>query len=209
MVKMDFFISPAYAVLPMMQSRCAKLSAINVFVAVASICGIPLNEGTAITVKHGVPGMLANNADRHPVVRVGASIAVLYENIFSLQKTLDAIVEIAEFIRTERAVVLPPPYLIFCRRLLHDKLVVRRPCRMLARIDDNRSEMRDSCLATKTDFFVERFGGQVPVRHPQVRESMVVESVVALHSGGFTLSRSFDIENIVHNQSLTSLRSPI
>ena len=52
-MKTDFLISPAYAVLPMRQSRWSKLSTMNVFVAVPSICGMPLKPGQQMTVNSG------------------------------------------------------------------------------------------------------------------------------------------------------------
>ena len=95
----------------MMASRSAKLRMMNVSVRVPSMMGDARNEGAQITVNSGtcrlsvlgaadlhehvareqaVPGLLGDDADGHAVVRIGAGVAVLHEDVAALQEALHA-----------------------------------------------------------------------------------------------------------------------
>ena len=84
---------------------------------------IRLGQKKHVPGEHGMPGVFADDADRHSVVRIGSGIAILDEHVSPLEKALEAIVEVVELIRAEGTVVLSPPNLLFRRGFLHDELI--------------------------------------------------------------------------------------
>ncbi len=159
--------------------------------------------------KMAVPCILGDYPDGHTVRRVGAGITILDEDVPALEKSLKPIDEIVKFLRMVRPVVLTPPDVLFGGRFLDDKLVVGRTGRMFSGINDNRTVAGYPRLPAERDLFVERLRRQIPVRHPEICQTMILQAEVTFCGTCFTLSRSLDIEEIIHSQSRVSFRSPM
>ena len=156
-----------------------------------------------------VPRQLRDNADRHPVGRIGTGVTVLHEHIAALEESLYPVVEIVELLGAERTVVLSPPDLSFGARLPHDELVGGGAGGVPPRICHDRTHARDARLPAECNFLVERLGREIPVGKVKVREPMIVEPVITLQRLRLPLCGGLHVQYVVHSQSRTNLRSPI
>ena len=163
------------------------------FRGVPAILVIGTRENEHVAGEKRVPCMFADNPHRHAVLRIGAGKAILNKDIFSLQEALHPIDEVVELLDTEGAVVLSPPDMLFRAWFPYDKFIVRGPSGMFSGMDHQRAELRNPSLTTEGDFLIQCFGRKVPVGFSNVRNAMVVQSIVAFNGLGFVLSRRLDI----------------
>ena len=215
-VKTDFLISPAYPVLPMMQSRCAKFRTMKVSEGVWSIGGNALKPGAQMTVNSGtwrrysslrlrleehvpreerVPGLLGDDPDRQPVVGVGAAEAVLHEEVAPLEVALQPAEELVELLGAKGR--LYAPHQMFPSesgsRTTNLSFAARAVCLPVSTTIGPACAIRAS--PAEDDLLVERLGREVPVDLPEVREAVVGEAVVGLQrlrpapSAGVLMSR--------------------
>ena len=101
-----------------------------------------------------VPGVLGHKADGQAVLLVCARVEVLHEDVASLHETQQARVQLLEFFRAERTVVLSPPDVALAGRFADDELVIRGPGGVLARKRDERPPDDGRALAAKHGFFI-------------------------------------------------------
>ncbi len=134
-----------------------------------------------------VPRKFRDHTDRHPIRRIGSRKTVLDEHITPLQEPLEATEELIELVAAERPVVFPPPNAPFGACFAHDELVRCGARCVFSRVRDDGTAPRDTRLAPESNFFVKRFGRQVPVCHAQVGQAMVLQAVVASQCARFPL----------------------
>ena len=106
---------------------------------IGQVFRLVLNE--QITREQAVPGVLGDDADRHPVGRIGTRITVLHVHVFHLQIGRHALVQGLEILLRDRFVDGAPPDLVVTVDLVDDELVVRRTTRVMPGADNQRSEV--------------------------------------------------------------------
>ena len=176
---------------------------------VAPVLLVGLQRNEHVPREEAVPGVLGDDPHRHPVVRVGADVAVLHEQVAPLQEALQAREQLVELVGRERPVVLAPPDVRLGGRLAHDELVVGRPRGVLAGVHDDGAVAGDRAFPAEDDLLVQRLGRQVPVHPAQVEQAVVVQPVVALERRGLRLRGRLDVEQVDHSQSLMRRLSPM
>jgi hypothetical protein len=115
---------------------------------------VPIRADEHMAGEKAVPGVFSDDANRDPIFRIGASEAVLHIYIFSPQVGQNLLAQLVEVGLLERTVHLAPPDVFLRRRLTHDELIVRSAPGVLARVDDQRPQMRDAPFAAPDGMFV-------------------------------------------------------
>ena len=108
-----------------------------------------------------VPRARVHDADGDLIVRVGAGIAILHEEVPTLEVGRKPRFEPLEVLRLERLGCIPPN-LFLASRLADDVFVVGRAARVLTRLNHERAAMRDETLASLDGVLVERRSRKVP-----------------------------------------------
>jgi hypothetical protein len=141
--------------------------------------------------EEAVPGILGDDAHRHPVVRIGPAPAILHEDVLALQVRGHAPVQLLEALGSDGAVHRTPPDLVAAARLGHDEPVIGRAAGELARAYDERAEVRHDAFVALECLLVQRRRRQIPVCRLEVRESLAVQADAAVGDGAKLLHGSF------------------
>ena len=112
--------------------------------------------------------MLGDDADRHPVALVGASVTILDEEILALQVGAEALFDALEFLLFNRPIHLTPANFAFAGWLPNEELVLGQSARVLARAHYEWPEMTERALVTADGFFVKRWCRKVPMRRAEI-----------------------------------------
>jgi hypothetical protein len=123
--------------------------------------------------EHVVPGVLGDHAHVQAVLGVGPRVAVLHEDVPSLQVGLQTDLQLLEVLGIDRAVVLAPPDLGLARRLADDELVVGGAAGVYAGPDDQRAEMSEPGLPTADRLLGESGCGQVVEDRTEVSQTQI------------------------------------
>jgi hypothetical protein len=124
-----------------------------------AIVFIGLREDEHVAGKHRMPRFLRDDANRHPVLRVGTDVAILDEHVASLHEPEEAVVQSVEFIGWERLVILSPPYVFIRRRFADDVFIACGAGGVLSRESDDWTETGYPTLSPESDFLIKSFRG--------------------------------------------------
>ena len=181
-VNIDFFISPAYSVPPMITSLRARLSADEDLAAGAVHLGYGVEPrcvdhgevrrerrqllGVQLLDEHvadeeAVPRPLGHDPDVEPVPLLGAGVAVLDVEVPLLQIRHQAGSQAVVGLLGHRLVDVAPPDLIGTARLIDDPLVVGGATGVLPGAHHHRTEVGNHRLVAADRVFVEGRGGKV------------------------------------------------
>ena len=116
--------------------------------------------------EQAVPGLLGDDPDGQPVPRIRARVAILHEQLASLDVVEHPAMERVEELRLDGPVHLAPPDLVLARGFADDELVVRGTAGVLAGPADERTVGRDQRFPAANGLLVERRHAEIPV-HPR------------------------------------------
>ena len=108
-----------------------------------------------------MPRELGVDANRDPVVRIGADVAVLRVGLAFGKIGSNAIVEGVERRGVDRLVRISPVDMLVARWLLDEELVLGRTARMRARVDDQLPVAAQNALTAPDGVFDELRGAQI------------------------------------------------
>ncbi len=133
--------------------------------------------------KHGAgeqrgPSPLADHANRNAILFVRPRVAVLNENILSLQIRAEPVLEGVKFRGIERAIDLAPGNVVFAGRFAHEKAILRQAPGVLARAHNQWAEMTQRSFIAANGLFVERGRGQIPIDAPEIIETEISETLL-------------------------------
>ncbi len=128
-----------------------------------------------------VPGELVHDADRYPVLRVGAAPGVEDEQVLVLGVGHHVAVQEVELRLLDRLVYRAPVDVLLALRLPNDELVIGRAARVLSGPGDERPFGGHLALATAQGLLIERRGAQVPVDVAGADNSQSLEPVRPLN----------------------------
>jgi hypothetical protein len=183
----------------MIAIRCAKLRMMAVSVRVPSTRG---QGDEHVLCEEVVPRLLRDDADRHAVVGIRTGVAVLHEQLLTLEERLESRHEGIELVRCEGPVVFAPPDLVLRRLLLDHELVGRGSRRVRPSVHEERPTMGQVSLTAEDRFLVERRSRQVPEHAVQVHESVVLEPEVALQVRRLLERGRIELEVLRHDAFL-------
>ena len=125
-----------------------------------------------------MPGLLGNNPYRHPVFGIGAGIAVLHKQFFTLRISLQPVHKSVEFLGAEGPVVNTPPYFILGGFFFDNKFIRRRSCGVLAGINYYRTSFGEFSFVAENDLFVKRRFRKIPIYFIQVIETVIGKFII-------------------------------
>ena len=157
--KIDFFISPAYCVPPMMTSLRVKFTMTKTSELVPSRLGSARKPGALTMVNSGlwffnssavgpdeklahkqvVPGILVDHLDGQLVFRIGAAEQVLTRRFLCPQVLQHPLVERVELLGRKGEIHRTPVHLVFGDGVLHRELILGRAAGALAGFGNQRA----------------------------------------------------------------------
>src|SRR5204863_310937 len=127
-----------------------------------------------------VPGVLGNDPDGEPILRVGAGKGVEDEEFLALQRGDEIAMEDVPMRLVHRLVDLAPGDVRLARRLTYEEFVVRRAARVLSGAARHRAAGRDESFLTANRLLVQRRTRQVPF-HAIGLDPLVLEAQTTGH----------------------------
>ena len=131
--------------------------------------GRRLNEHIAC--EEIMPGGLGDHPDRQAEGRVGASVAILHENLAPLQIGGGALVQNVERLGGDRSVNLAPVDIAAITGVIDDEFVIGRAPGVLTGGHREGAAGGDGALATANRFLIQLALGEVPMSRPQIAQT--------------------------------------
>jgi len=125
--------------------------------------------------EQGVPGLLGDDPDRQPVLRVGAGKTVLHEQVAALHVGAHPFVERVEQCRVEGPIDLAPSDVVVAGRLVDDEFLVGGPTGVMSGLDRDGAEVGNQAFAALDDLLVEHRCRRRPVDQVGIGDAMRFE----------------------------------
>jgi hypothetical protein len=130
----------------------------------------PIRPDQQVADEQGVPSVFGEHPGAHAIIRVGAAVEVLREEVHALRVGEEIGEEGLELLRRHGAVVLPPDRLLGVG-VAHDELILGRTAGMHTRVGEEGAAVRELGLAAAERVFVQGRRLQVPEHAFEVAEA--------------------------------------